>query len=751
MSKKPQATNKQPIPAPARAKEPSAQAAPAAPKVGLSHFWILSLILAAITFVLYFNTLSNGFVLDDVIMVKENTIVAKGFAGIGELLSTPHMRGYLIIPNDTYRPLSLVMFAMEYEFFKLNPAGYHFFNIVVFAGCVVLFFSFLNRFFDGKKLVVAFIGAFLFALHPVHTEVVANIKSRDELLCFFFAFMALNIFMRYMKEGKTLQLVLGIFTLYLSFISKENVITFLGVVPLLFFFYKNENKKRAINITIGTVVSTIAFIAIRAMVLKAYHANDTADIEFIDNALTKAPDMASRIATAILISGKYLWLLFIPNPLICNYSYNAIPFAGFGNIGVLASMAAYGGMIWYAVTRLIKNRKDPFAFAILFFLATISLFTNLFILIGAEMGERFLFMASAGWCMAAAFAADKWLLKGESVNMYILKSPKFLAILVPLLLIFGGLVIARNADWKDSVTLYRADLAKSPNDSRLNYYLGTALAENLYAEEPDAAKKKDIDMEATEHIRAALAIYPDFTEANAEMGRIYDRQQRYDSAEHYDKRAIQLNPNHPIATNNLGSVYMASGKYREAIATFRKALAINPNFTLAYFNMARTFNQLKEYDSAVHYYRIMLNYQPDYPDALQETGMAYFSRERYDSAEFYFKRLLTVNPNEPNAINNLGAVYLNSKNYPQAIVQFNRSITLNPNYVNAYSNLGRAYYFNKQYDMAIQTFTKEMQIAPKQFGNIPYIALSYQAMGNMAEARRYEAIAKQYYSDFKLQ
>ena len=751
MSKKQPTKIKQSIPAQAKITEqPSGNNDPVK-KGSLSDFTLLSILLTVITFILYFNTLKNGFVLDDVIMVKENTIVVKGFAGISELLSTPHMRGYLIIPNDTYRPLSLVMFAIEHQFFGQNPAVNHFFNIVVFAGCVLLFFSFLYKFFDNKKIIAAFIGAFLFAIHPIHTEVVANIKSRDELLCFLFAFMALNAFMKYMKDGKLAQLILGTVAIYLSFISKENVITFLGVVPVLFFLYKNTDKKRAMLITAGTVVSTIAFIVIRAAVLKAYHANDSAEIEFIDNALTKAPDMASRIATAILISGKYLWLLFIPNPLICNYSYNSIPFASFTNIGVLASLAAYGGMIWYALTRLIKNKKDTFAFAILFFLFTISLFTNIFILIGAEMGERFLFMASAGWCIAAAAAADKWILKEESPRLDILKKPKIALILAPLLLVFGGIVIARNTDWKDNVTLYKADFEKSPNDSRLNYYMGTALAENLYAEETDPAKQKEIDKEALAHLRIALTIYPDFTEANAEMGRVFDRQKQYDSAEHYDKIALKLNPNHPIANNNLGSVYLVTGQYQLAIDQFKRALVVNPNFMLSYFNLARTYNQLKQYDSAVYNYRKMLAFQPNYTDAIQEIGMVYFAQAKYDSSEYYFKKVLTINPNDANTINNLGAIYLNTKNYPQAIVQFNKAISLNPNYINAYSNLGRSYYFNKQYEPAIQTFLKEISLNNKQFGNIPYIALSYQALGNMQEARRYEAIAKQYYSDFKLQ
>ena len=109
-----------------------------------------------------------------------------------------------------------------------------------------------------------------------------------------------------------------------------------------------------------------------------------------------------------------------------------------------------------------------------------------------------------------------------------------------------------------------------------------------------------------------------------------------------------------------------------------------------------------------------------------------------------------LNPQDANAVNNLGAIYLNTKNYPAAIAQFKKSLELNPNYVNAYSNMGRAYYFSQQFGPAIEAFVKELSMDPNAFKDIPYLALSYKAAGNMELAKKYEAAAKQHYSDFKL-
>ena len=749
MAKKP---NKKPIPQATPAKPPVSK--PQVKIVQEPKQWFsvtnLCIALCVICFGLYFNTLWNGYILDDVMVLKDNTMVTQGVKAIPELLSTPHMRGYLIIPNDLYRPLSLVMFAIEYQFFGLNPMVGHFFNIVVYAGCVVMLFLFLNKFFGGEKTAIAFIAALVFAVHPIHTEVVANIKSRDELLCYFFAFLSLNLFMNYMKGGKILQLLLGVFTLFLSFISKETVISFLAIIPLIFFFYNNENRQRAIFITAGAIVSFAVFFAIRTAVLNMYDANQQgAPVEFIDNALAKAHGI-ERIATEVKVLGIYLYKMFIPYPLLCNYSFNSIPVADLTSIWFWLSFTAYGFMIYIAITRFIKNKKDPWAFSIIFFLATIFLFSNIPFLMGAELAERFSFFASTGVCIAAALAIEQWIIKNESANILTLKSTKVLAALIPLCLIFSGMTIARNMDWKDELTLYKSDVKKSPNDCRLYHYIGTAYAENIYPTEPDSVKKRAIDEESMSYLRRSLAIYSDFTEAHVELGRIYDRKHMYDSAIVHDIKALTLNPTHPTGNNNLGSVYLSTGKYPEAVVYLKRSIMLNPNFKFAYLNLARSYVQLKQYDSAIINFKQMLRLDPKYVDAEEELGTAYYLKNNFDSAAYYYKQVLVLNPNDPNASNNLGAIYLNARNFPEAIEYFKKTITLSPNFVNAYSNLSHAYFFSGQYHLAIETIMKELTLT-KNPSDIPFIALSYQKLGNMNEALKYEAIAKQYYSNFKLQ
>ncbi len=136
-------------------------------KKGMSITLKLALVLGVISFVIYANTLSNQYALDDFNVIKENSIVTKGASAVGEIFSTPYRRGWFVTTNDLYRPLSLVMFAVEYQVSDGSPALGHFMNVLLFACCVMFLFWFIDSLFKKKKTAVAFFAAILlFAFAP---------------------------------------------------------------------------------------------------------------------------------------------------------------------------------------------------------------------------------------------------------------------------------------------------------------------------------------------------------------------------------------------------------------------------------------------------------------------------------------------------------------------------------------------------------------------------------------------------------
>jgi hypothetical protein len=186
---------------------------------------ILALIVGIFGFLLYSNTLTHDYVLDDFSVIKENNIVRQGIKAIPEIFRTSYRQGYLSLNDGTYRPLSLAMFAVEWNFFPNTPAVSHFVNVLLYGITGFLLFIILCKLFasslrlshsplstsppaslqnemgDGSE-VLAFIASLLFIAHPLHVEVVANIKSRDEILCFLFVLCSFLSVFHFLETGK---------------------------------------------------------------------------------------------------------------------------------------------------------------------------------------------------------------------------------------------------------------------------------------------------------------------------------------------------------------------------------------------------------------------------------------------------------------------------------------------------------------------------------------------------------------------
>jgi protein O-mannosyl-transferase len=608
--------------------------APGAPAKSISTRVKLAVLLGIISLVAYANTLSNGFAMDDSLMITNNAIVAKGVKAIPELLTTPHIRGFDVTANDEYRPLALVLHSIERELWDLNPMPFHFISILLFAGCVVLLFLFLDKLFAGKT-ATAFVAATLFALHPIHTEVVANIKSCDEMLCFFFGMLCMMVFINYSERGKPAALIGGSLLLFLSFLAKETAFTLIGVMAVIFFLLRKEHAKRSMYIMACSVAVAACFMAVRVAVLKHYHVNLLPHVTMIENAMAKPGLSAeSRLATAMLIMGYYVKLLFIPWPLLCDYSYNTIPFVHFSDARVLASCAVYVSLAVLCIVLFVKNPKSRYAFGIAFFLMTIAIFSNILIPIKSTMGERFLFYPSVGFCLVAAVLLERWAMKAGLRQEDILRSSRVRGALAVVGVTYLCITVYRNSDWKDNLTLYQTDLAKAPDNARLTYYLGYELF-SIAREEINPANKNRMMGDVIPLFRRSLEIYPEQYAPAVNLGAAYFHVQQLDSAEVYDKLAIKLIPESAIARNNLSGVYLGRKEYQKDIALCRQSIAVVPGDIYAYADIALSYLSLGVYDSAVYYATKGISIDPKFYAYYDILGRVYYAKGIQDSVSRY--------------------------------------------------------------------------------------------------------------------
>ncbi len=158
----------------------------------ITNIRLQSLFFVALAFLLYANTLGHGFVADDPVVLTQNRLVQSGLAGIPGIFSDDSFAGYLpegategLLEGGRYRPLSLACFAVLQSVFGTKSLVFHLFSVLLYAGvCLLLYRVLLLALKPGRESSVAALMAWgatlLFVTHPVHTEVVANIKSCDE-------------------------------------------------------------------------------------------------------------------------------------------------------------------------------------------------------------------------------------------------------------------------------------------------------------------------------------------------------------------------------------------------------------------------------------------------------------------------------------------------------------------------------------------------------------------------------------------
>lgn len=638
-----------------------------------------SLALLAIVLAVYGNTLLNGYAMDDATVIHQNVIVKKGLAGIPEVLTTPRLSGYMKLTADSYRPVSLILFAVEYQLWGANAMMGHLMTVLLFAACVLVLFSFLRRLPGMEGTMVPFLAAAIFAVHPVHTEVVANIKSCDELLAFLFGFGALQLYANYMRDGRAGQLVAGLLLFLVACFSKETVVTFVAIVPLLFFVYLNNDKRRAWTLTAGTAAVVALFVVVSRAVLASHGAAMQGAEEFTTNALIGAPLMATRIPTAIAVLGRYLLLLVCPAPLLCNYSFASVPFYSWGSMVVLLSVVVYGAMKMFAFARMRKQMNDLWAFAVWFYLLSIGLFSNIFFLVTSQMAERFLFLPSVGFCLAVALAI--WYGTRQRARVAA-------AVLLPLLVVFGGMTVARNADWKDDATLFAADVQKAPDDCKLNYYRALSIGAPAGADE---AQRKQVIEEKMTYLRKALDIYPEFIEAHTEIAKLFEAKGQYDSALVHNMLVLRNNRSNSIAAYHAANEYYALKQNEQAILWYKATIELVPDYQPAYLNIARCYADIGIADSSIVYYRGLLALGGAAPDVRRSMALCYLQTGRYDSAAIYMLQVTRSAVATPDDQSNLGAIYMSAGKNEEALICFRRALQMSPGNKAAFANMAAAF------------------------------------------------------------
>ena len=610
------------------------------PEKGSRFKWIIvsAAIVALAAFLPNVNTFEHGYVLDDVSAITENYVVQKGTESIPIIWKTNYRYGYWSDPGSLYRPLALTLFAWEWQVWPDNPVPAHVVNVLLYVmGCVALFFLLLS-WFGRNRIALAFGAALLFALHPIHTEVVANIKSADELLAVLFSLLAMLAIWRNGNRLFSYWILLAMISFFFALSSKESTITWVPVIPLMFYFFSDMSLRKSLIPMVWMLIPLGCYMALRRMALGTFSSADV--IAGIDNVLVKA-DGVEYFATAIKICGLYLWKMLIPHPLSHDYSLYEIPVNGLEDPFFWLSLVVIGGLIFL----LIKGFKSKLiiSFSILFFAITFSLYSNLLFMIGTHFGERLLFLPSVGFCIAVAALLYSWSIR-KSKDFKVKNALLPIAVVAAIALSYGFKTNFRNQDWRSEFDLYLADIENSPNSARTHYRLGMAYMKERAILAKDEKVKNQWLRKAVGELKRAIEIYPGYADAQGELGLAYQRLGYFDLAVERYTIVLDKKPTHKTTLNNMGTILFTQAKFEEAISYFLRALDKDPKYKDAMGNLASCYGTIGEYDNAIKWFKKAIDIDPRNASYYYFIGMTYQRMNQPEEAESWMLQAYVLDP-----------------------------------------------------------------------------------------------------------
>lgn len=620
----------------------------------------LHIVLLALVFVVFGNGIWNGYALDDEFYTAgSNQLTQKGIKGIPEIFTTRTFYN-----NDgsgySYRPVALTSFALEIQFFGERPHVSHFINVLIYAFTLILLFGILRKWFAKQGDWFAFFVTLVFLVHPIHTEVVDNIKCRDELLAFFFSLCTIRFIWHQIETGEKWAWLAAAVSFAFGVLSKTSVAPMVVLIPFSVWYFTQKKWWQAL-LYVGPLV--VGVLIIRLLLIR--HLPETSrTLQGFEN---PAHDMhfSQLSATAMYVLGRYLYLLVIPHPLIFYYGLNEVPVGSWSNPMIILSAITYIALLVW--TWIEFRRKSIAGFGLIFFLVNIVLFSNLFGAAPGLMAERFAYAASLGFIIAAVDllfratkinpAAFKW--KTESAT-------KMKLIVIGLVAVFALRSMIRNEAWEDKETLYRNDVELAPESAKINMLLGSLLSSQ-------AAK---LNFEAQQHFNYYRQLMAMGRQQEALPHRDSASQMRteatglFEESRTYYRKATEIFPDYYTAWSNLGTAYYFLKDYRGGIPYFKRAIAIKRDYAEAYFNLGMSYEQMSMnekgmvtdsalLDSSVYYFRHGLTEDPKYVNSAEQLSRI-LNQRLNDSvgAVTMLHDIAEKNPKSAVPWNALGNVYL---------------------------------------------------------------------------------------------
>ncbi len=556
-----------------------------------ADLWFLASVLA-ITIGLYLSCLPKQLTnWDDPEYVINNPLIRSlSLRNLNAILTQPYFANYA--------PLTLISYAIDYQLWGLNAAGYHFHSLALHLACVLAFYWVLQKFQIPRFVLLAAVG--LFAVHPINIESVSWCSERKNLLAGLFFWLSFGQYLRYRERPLRSAYLASILFFLLSLLSKASAI----VAPLAFLAYDycfREKKLHALRLfdklpflilaEIFTLVSIYAAGTWSA--LRSYHDGGP---------------LISLFASGHLFQ-DYLEMLLWPTRLSAVYLPRVEP--------SLASLAFWIPLLAFVGLCICLFKRSTSLFFWLSFFVIFLLPVMNIVPLPIRTTNRYLYIPQAGaWILLASGAA--WVYR--QLGPFVLARRVTCALGCFWLLFVGYETYLWNKAWRNSYTLWNDVIDKDFYNEmgHLN------LAEWFVAH-------KQVNRAGLEYL-IALGINRNYANGLAGMGNYYLGKGQQQRAIQLYYESLNLVPDSASTLNNLGSAYLQIGRNQRALYFFFRSLYINPNSLKVMNNIALLYVGLQKADAAMEMAKEMLQRFPSEPDGYLRAGESFQLKQDWPRA-----------------------------------------------------------------------------------------------------------------------
>jgi len=597
--------------------------------------FIVCLTILVLVGILYFNSLGNQFTNWDDGMIYQNPSIRNlNWEGIKKI--------FTLEKGNTFQPIRMLSYAIDYHFWKLNPLGYHLTNILFYIlTCVTVYFTLLRLSVHlrggasiGSHERVALFGALLFAAHPVHVEAVTWLAARKEVLQGFFFFLTFYLYLKGREKvgrRKILYFSMVLVSILLATLSKPSAVIFPGVIIIYEIARRKEGFVNFLKSHLAFLVSSLVISAIFTFILmkvmleaggiKAYRGDS-----FLSNFLVSLYVFLQNIKLLVFTinySAAYSFVVSMPVFCLKNVILILITFSLF------------------AIAVLSLRRTKVIFFSFFFFFITLLPYLNI-IPISTLKADRYVFIASFSYALLLGVLFDR---------MYAYRWKRFsegffrlLSVVLFLFLLAGYsfMTIHQNRIWENSYTLWTDAVEKHPASSTANALMGVVYMEIA------------MDREAAKYLERAVVLLPYDYQSRNNLGIVYGRLDEPEKALKEFGTAIQLRPDDDTIKINLSVFYQRQKEYKKAEEVLKHLLSRNPKNANLYFRLGLVYKDTGQYEAAVSEFLKSVELAPDIINPYIELGNTYATGMKdLEKAKYYYSKGIEMAPKAKSRVEDL--------------------------------------------------------------------------------------------------